>query len=78
MTDDQPEHMFDVKRYAALIPVSEELLMEYGVIPDTRPPVVIPWRHRVRWAFSEFRHRVGLRVGSWIAGRNLDYDPSDD
>lgn len=75
------EPKFEVKKYGAYLPVSEELLMEFGLIPDTRPPVVIPLRERlsrrVRWAIAGFRRRLGIRVGSWIANEDLDPDYYD-
>lgn len=64
------EHIRVIK-HAAYLPVSDELLMDAGVIPDTRPPVHIPWRSRLRWRISERRERVGRKVGGWIAGVDL-------
>lgn len=67
----------EVKKIAAYFPMSNELAMEYGLIPDTRPPVVIPWRRRVRWAAQARVRRARLRVGSWVAGEDLDPDRYD-
>ncbi len=67
-----------VRTIATLIPVSTEDAMDLGLIPDTRPPVVYTRRQRLRWAMQERVHRirlrVGLRVGSWLAGQDLDPD----
>ena len=69
MTDDQTP--ITVIKHAAYLPFSDEQLMDAGVIPDTRPPVHIPWRSRLRWRISERRERVGRKVGGWIAGVDL-------
>lgn len=76
MPDDNPELI--VNKVGAYMPISDELAMEYGLIPDTRPPVVIPLRERlsrrVCWAIAGFRRRLGIRIGSWIANEDLDPD----
>ena len=54
-----------------IIMASDELLMDAGVIPDTRSPVHIPWQARLRWRWSAWRERVGRKVGGWIAGVDL-------
>lgn len=63
---------------SAYLPVSQDLLMDAGVIPDTRPKVHIPWWRRARWRIRDWRERVGRKVGGWIAGVDLseryDYD----
>lgn len=74
----QPEPMFDVKYYAAHIPVSNELLMDYGLLPDTRPPTVYTRRQHLRWAAQARVRRIRLRLGSWVAGEDLDPDRYDD
>ena len=62
----------EVRKHTMLVHIPEELLMDEGLIPDTRPPVHIPWRRRIRWAAQDRIHRARLRVGSWIAGKDLD------
>jgi hypothetical protein len=62
-----------VIKMGGYMPISDELAMEYGLIPDTRPPVVIPRRQRIRNRVDELR----LRLGSWVAGvelRDEDYE----
>lgn len=66
---DQPR--LDVQVISGFVPVSTEMLMDAGVIPDTRPPVVVPWRFRVRWRWQAWRERVGRAVGTWIAGTDI-------
>jgi hypothetical protein len=73
---DEPE--FSVKYYAAQIPVSNEWLMDEGLIPDTRPPVVYTRRQRLRWAAQARVRALRLIVGSWIAGEDLDPDRYED
>lgn len=65
-----------VEKVGAHIPVSDDLLMDTGVIPDTRPPVHIPWWRRAHWRIQAWRERVGRKVGGWIAGVDLS-DPDD-
>lgn len=67
----QPNEHVRVVKHAAYVPVSDELLMDAGVIPDTRPPVRIPWHRRLRWRWQEWRERFGRKVGGWIAGVDL-------
>jgi hypothetical protein len=55
----------------AYVTVSNELLMEWGLIHDTRPPVKISWRERMCWRWMEWRKRVGRKIGGWIAGVDL-------
>ncbi|MEU8199530.1 hypothetical protein AB0C10_37675 [Microbispora amethystogenes] len=78
---DQEESELTVNKIGTRMPISDELAMEYGLIPDTRPPVVITRRERirrrVRWAVAGFRRRLGIRVGSWIANEDLDPDYYD-
>lgn len=58
-----------VRKIHYFAPVSEELLMEYGLIPDTRPvPPPPPWRRRLRWRLTEAVARFRLHLGARIAG----------
>ncbi|MEV4096951.1 hypothetical protein [Streptosporangium saharense] len=51
------------------VPISEELAMEYGLIPDIRPVPPPPPRHRrLRWRLTETIARLRLRLGARIAG----------
>lgn len=71
---------FEVKMIASHIPVSDELLMDEGIIEDTRrvPPYSVPTRmSRVRLYTSRFVVRFRRRLGSWIAGVDL-YDEDRD
>jgi len=60
-----------VTKSAMTIEVPDELLMDYGVIPDTRPPLPpAPWRWRIRNRISDWREqaaRVAYRIiaGDW-------------
>lgn len=61
----------DVQKRAVSMMISNDLAMDYGLIPDTRTPARIPWRTRLRWKLSAWRERVGRKVGGWIAGVDL-------
>jgi hypothetical protein len=50
---------------------SDEMLMDCGVIPDTRPKVKYPWRSRLRWRFAEARERLASRAYRLIAGYDV-------
>lgn len=63
-----PLHVY---RHAMYLPVSEDLLMDEGVIPDTRPPLKVGWRTRFRWWLSSSRERFGRWLGGKIAGVDL-------
>jgi hypothetical protein len=55
--------------------ISDDLLMDFGVIPDTRPPLPPPsLRTRWRWRIADLRAGVARRAYKLIAG----YDPHDD
>ncbi len=77
----QDDRELIVNKIGSYMPISDELAMEYGLIPDTRPPVVVTrrdrLRQRVRWAVARLRRRLGIRVGSWIAGEDLNSDYYD-
>lgn len=72
------EPKLEVQKYATYMQVSNEEAMNLGLIPDTRPPVVYTRRQRLRWAMQERVHRLRLRVGSWVAGQDLDSDSGGD
>jgi hypothetical protein len=63
--DDEPI----IVKAASYIEVPDELLMDLGVIPDTRPPrPPAPWRHRLRNRVSDWRERAARRAYKVIAG----------
>ena len=64
--DGQPP--IEVQKFGAPVLMSDDTLMDEGLIPDTRPPVHIPWRRRVRWRIREKVDGLRLRVGARIAG----------
>lgn len=68
-----------VVKAVAYLPISDELAMEYGLIPDTRPPYVPPrwpWRTRLRWRIAGLRERVAVNLYRLAAGH--DIEPRDD
>lgn len=52
-------------------PISDDMLMDEGLTPDTRPPVRIDWRSRFRWWLASRRERFGRWLGGKIAGMDL-------
>jgi hypothetical protein len=53
----------------AIIEVADELLMDAGVIPDTRPPLPPPsWRTRLRYRVDDAREALARRAYRLIAG----------
>lgn len=60
-----------VTKYSGYLAVSDDVLMDAGVIPDTRPPVRTPWRRCLRWRWLVWRERAGRKIGGWIAGMDL-------
>lgn len=61
-----------VQKHTCPIEVPEELLMDLGVIPDTRPPRPPPSRRtRFRWWLAGQRERAARAAYRLIAG----YDP---
>ena len=62
------------RKLAATIEVPDELLMDYGVIPDTRPPrPPLPWHWRVKWKVQAARTRLAEIAYRAIAGDWPDY-----
>jgi hypothetical protein len=63
---------------AVTIEVTDELLMDYGIIPDTRPPAVPPSRWTLlRWKLPAWRRQAARRAYRIIAGDWPD-DGEDD
>ncbi len=60
----------EAEKFSAWVMASDELLMDYGVIPDTRPPARVPWRRRLRYRLHG--KREGL--ARWAFRRIAGYD----
>ena len=77
----EPEPELFITKHVAHILVSEEMLMDCGVIPDTRPPPPppppVPWRRRLRWRLADARERAAARAYRLISGRSLPEDDDD-
>lgn len=57
------------RKLVSYIEVPDELLMDAGLIPDTRPPrPPLPWRHRLRSKVSDWRERAARRAYKIVAG----------
>ena len=51
------------------MPISEDLAMEYGLIPDTRPAPTPPTRRqRARWKVRQTIWEFRWRLAAWIGG----------
>jgi len=62
-----------VKTPVACLPISDEMAMEYGLIPDTRPPYVPPrWRTRLRWRIADLRERAAVNLYRLAAGHDIE------
>jgi len=73
--DPAPE--FLVKKEVGYIQVSNELLMDMGVIPDTRAPAPpTPWRIRFRWWRAQKREDIAVWVYEKLSGGKFP-DPYD-
>jgi hypothetical protein len=62
---------------AAYIEVSNELLMDCGVIPDTRERRPIPWRWRAKSKIREWRESAARVAYRAIAGQWPDNGEDD-
>lgn len=68
-----------VTKRSAIIEVPDELLMDYGLIPDTRPPrPPTPWRWRLRNRIADWRERAARLAYRAIAGQWPDDGEVDD
>lgn len=72
---------YTVKKYASYIPVSEDMLMDCGVLPDTRtfPKTDRHWplHMRIKWRVSQTVTNVRLWLAEKIAGTKC-WDDHDD
>lgn len=74
-----------IRKASAIVHVPDELLMDAGVIPDTRPPArdLRPWHHKiafriVKW-WDKRRNRAAYRAFKIIAGYEVpDYYAGDE
>lgn len=70
MSEPSPELL--VTKAVGYLAISDELAMEYGLIPDTRPPPPpVPWRTRLRWRWHEVRGQIAERAYRLISGHEL-------
>lgn len=66
------------RKLESIMIVPNELLMDYGVIPDTRPAPPPPtWRHRWRRKWEQWRESAARRAYKIIAG-DWPHDGGDD
>ena len=73
------EQLLIPQKLAAHILVPESLLMDAGVIPDTRPPAPPPSRRtRFRWWRAQQRARIAGLAYRLIAGEDVPEGGWDD
>lgn len=67
-----------VHKVEGYLPIPEEILMDEGIIPDTRPPRPRPrWRTRLRWRLASSRERLGLWAYWVITGDHIRTDDDE-
>lgn len=65
--------LLSVRKYGSYLPVSDELLMDHGVIPDTRVPMPTYPPSRAKVIKDMVKLRV-YRVRVWLASKLVGYD----
>ncbi len=69
---------FTVEKRGTIMHISDELAMDEGLIPDTRPPAPPPTLRRrirrARWAVGRRFNAARWWLGCKIAGADLDHD----
>jgi len=70
------------KKISAIIPVSQEMLMDVGAIPDSRPKIEHPKHPKPTWRprFYCWRSRQKERLTYWLFEKLMGYpvpDPDD-
>lgn len=68
---------YNVRKYAALIPVSAELLHDEYTPGAPYSAPVYPWYTRVRRWLSQSVIRTRVRLARWIAGEYMECDHDD-
>jgi hypothetical protein len=69
--NDEPEPELLIQKHAMYLQIPDELLMDYGAIPDTRPRVPVSRRMRLRWRLDRDRERLARWAYRRIAGCDL-------
>jgi hypothetical protein len=70
--DDEEDPVIIPRKIASYISVDEELLMDMGIIPDTRPILPPPSiRTRFRWWRAQQRERLGQWAYVKISGEEF-------
>jgi hypothetical protein len=74
---DAPEPELTVHKAVGYMVASKEMLMDCGVIPDTRPPPPPPtWQEKLRRRAAKLRDAAARQAYRRIAGH--DIEPGDD
>lgn len=66
----------DVVKHGLTMRISDEMAMDYGLIPDTREPLPPPSRRkRWRWRAQDAVTSARYRLARWISPYDLDEEP---
>ena len=70
--DEFPKTVLGARKLSVGLQMSDEQLMDMGMIPDTRPPAPVPirpnWRTRARLKVALLR----IRLGEIVAGQTFE------
>ncbi len=61
----------DARKQVSYIEVPDELLMDAGLIPDTREHKPVPWRMRLRWKLGGWRERAAELAYRMVSGHDV-------
>lgn len=68
---------YEVRKSSYVVPVSDDALVDVGIIPPgyaPPEPFVAPkvsWSTRARWRFANWRSNTRRRLGEWVAGEKF-------
>lgn len=63
--------LINIDKISGYFEVPRELL-ETSIYDECNPPPPAPWHKRARWRWQAWRHIAGVKIGSLIAGFDLD------
>jgi hypothetical protein len=71
--DDEEITQYNVRKYGAYIPISDELYLDFlPFVGPELPPIVLTRRQKIASWISRNVADIRLRLGSWVAGVDLD------
>ena len=69
--DDPARQLLAATKQVSYIEVPDELLMDWGLIPDTREHKPVPRRTRLRWRLGAQRERAAELAYRMISGHDV-------